>query len=157
MTTSQAVVSTVLCGALLIGLSAAGRAQDSPTPAEIAETRKNAEQGDAEAQTRLGYLYDTGRGVPQDYSQAFLWYRRAADQGDATAQFNLGMLYNNGLGVPKDPDQAIAWWRKAADQGDAGAQFNLGFLYAEGRGVPQNDFLAMSWFLIRRGRRLSGM
>src|SRR5690348_16870237 len=110
MTTSRAAISTVLCGMLLIGLSPPVRAQETPTAAEIAETRKDAEQGNPEAQTRLGYFYDTGRGVPQDYAQAYAWYRRAADQGDATAQFNLGMLYNNGLGVPKDPAQAITWW-----------------------------------------------
>ena len=67
--------------------------------------RKNiklAEQGDAEAQYRLGRLYTKGLGVPQDYTQAADLYRKAAEQGNAAAQRNLGWLYTKGLGVPQD-------------------------------------------------------
>ena len=74
---------STLCGVLL-AIPAIGHTQDAPTPEEIADVRKAAEQGDAEAQTRLAYFYDTGRGVPKDYGQALIWYRKAADQGDAT-------------------------------------------------------------------------
>jgi TPR repeat protein len=49
-----------------------------------------------------------GWGVPQDYAQAAIWYRKAAEQGSAEAQFNLGLLYDNGLGVPLDYSQAAA-------------------------------------------------
>ena len=38
-------------------------------------------KGDARAQSYLGYMYSTGRGVPQNYAAAAYWYRRAADQG----------------------------------------------------------------------------
>lgn len=64
--------------------------------------RLAAEQGDAEAQFSLGYMYDLGEGFPQDYSEALKWYRLSADQGYAGAQFNLGLMYNYGDGVPKD-------------------------------------------------------
>ncbi len=33
-----------------------------------------AEQGDAQAQTRLGSMYATGDGVPNDYPVAARWY-----------------------------------------------------------------------------------
>ena len=40
--------------------------------------RKAAEQGDVEAQFSLGYLYDKGQGVPQDYAEAYFWSDVAA-------------------------------------------------------------------------------
>src|SRR5437016_1266347 len=55
-----------------------------------------AQQGDANAQSSLGYMYVMGQGVPQDYALAAMWYRRAADQGDAKAQYNLGVMYHYG-------------------------------------------------------------
>ncbi len=107
--------------------------------------RKAAEQGDAEAQDNLGFLYHNGRGVPQDYTQAAAWYRKAAEQGYAEAQYNLGFLYNKGQGVPQDYTQAAFWWRKAAVQGHAAAQSDLGSFYATGRGVPQDYTQAVFW------------
>src|SRR6476620_11960473 len=71
--------------------------------------RKLAGQGDAEAQSRLGYMYYQGQGVPQDYAAALKWYRLAADQGNAEAQFDLAFMYYEGLGVPQDHVQAHKW------------------------------------------------
>ncbi len=50
-----------------------------------------AEQGNAAAQTSLGFMYRGGTGVLQDHKEAVRWYRLAAEQGEATAQFNLGL------------------------------------------------------------------
>ena len=33
-----------------------------------------ADQGDADAQYWLGRLYEEGRGVPQDFEEAHMWY-----------------------------------------------------------------------------------
>jgi TPR repeat protein len=54
--------------------------------------RKAAEQGDAVGQRSLGYMYASGRGVPQDRIEAGDWYRKAADQGDAYAKRALESL-----------------------------------------------------------------
>jgi TPR repeat protein len=43
------------------------------------------DQGDARAQYHLGYKYDTGSGVAQDYAHAMIWYRKAADRATARA------------------------------------------------------------------------
>ena len=72
---------------------------------------------DAEAQNNLGYAYEKGEGVEQDYAQAVFWYRKAAEQGYAMAQNNMGIMYDNGRGVDQDYDQAVNWYRKAAEQG----------------------------------------
>ena len=64
--------------------------------------RKAADQGHADAQHNLGFIYYNGQGsMPQDYAAAISWYRKAANQGDASAQNNLGVLYANGRGVPQ--------------------------------------------------------
>ena len=91
-------------------------------------------------------MYDTGEGVPQNYTEAVRWYRMAAEQGDAKAvqsirriaeqrfaeaQFTLGDMYDTGRGVrhsnmppakasPKTIE-AVRWYRMAAEQGFAEA------------------------------------
>lgn len=83
-----------------------------------------AAQGNAVAQFNLGVLYDTGRGVWQDYVLAAQWYRKAAKQGHAAAQFNLGGLYYEGQGVPKDLVRASMWFTLAGIAGFDGATRN---------------------------------
>ena len=112
---------------------------------DINTLMKRAQKGDAPIQNNLGFLYEIGRGVPQDYAQAVKWYRLAADQGYAKAQFNLGVMYESGEGVPQDYAQAAKWFRLAADQGLAEAQYNLGVMYANGEGVPQDYAQAHMW------------
>jgi TPR repeat protein len=63
---------------------------------------REAERGDAVAQTYLGSMYTSGRGVPQDYVAAVQWLRRASDQGYPAAQFLLGMMFDKGHGVKQD-------------------------------------------------------
>jgi TPR repeat protein len=68
-----------------------------------------AERGVAAAQSYLGFMFETGRGVPQNYTEAAMWYRRAAEQGDSLAQYSLGLLYDKGQGVPRDIVEASKW------------------------------------------------
>ena len=110
--------------------------------------RKLAGQGDAESQSRLGYMYYQGQGVPQDYAAAPKWYRLAADQGNADAQFDLAFMYYEGLGVPQDYAAALKWYRLAAAQGYARAQYSLGYMYANGEGVPQDHVQAHKWLTL---------
>jgi hypothetical protein len=68
-----------------------------------------AEQGEPSAQSYLGFMFETGRGVPQNYTEAAMWYRRAAEQGDSLAQYSLGLLYDKGQGVPRNIVEANKW------------------------------------------------
>jgi hypothetical protein len=68
-----------------------------------------AEHGDSVAQAYLGFMFETGRGVPQNYSEAAMWYRRSAEQGNGAAQYSLGLLYDKGFGVPRDAVEAHRW------------------------------------------------
>lgn len=109
------------------------------------EWKPLAEAGDARAQTQLGKMYSSGRGVLQDYAQALIWYRLAAEQGDSEAQVNLGVMFANGYGVSQDDTQAVKWYQLSADQGFPLAQYFLGAAHALGQGVPQDFIIAHMW------------
>ncbi|MDB5617789.1 tetratricopeptide repeat protein [Tardiphaga sp.] len=68
-----------------------------------------AQAGNPTAQAWLGFMFETGRGVPQNYTEAAAWYRRSAEQGDGLAQYSLGLLYDKGQGVPRDVVEAGKW------------------------------------------------
>ena len=114
--------------------------------AAMKEYRPLAERGNAEAQYRVGRMYEFGQGVPQDKAQGIAWIRKAAAQNHADAQQELGFIYATGDGVKQDDVQAVAWFRKAATQGDATAQYNLGLLYAKGQGVEKDYAQAIAWW-----------
>jgi hypothetical protein len=73
----------------------------------------------------LGWLYQNGWDVPQDYHKARGWYEKAADKGDDFAMNNLGSLYENGWGVPQDYHKARGWYKNAAEKGNESAKANL--------------------------------
>src|SRR4029077_14706093 len=73
-----------------------------------------AERGDPRAQAYLGFMYQYGRGVAQNYRLAYYWYRRGAEQGNASAQHLLGLLYDKGQGTPTDHVLAHMWLSLAA-------------------------------------------
>jgi hypothetical protein len=71
-------------------------------------------RGNARALGRLGFRYENGFGVPQNYIAAADLYRRAAEQGDAFAQSRLGLCYDKGHGVPPDLILSYKWLNLAA-------------------------------------------
>jgi hypothetical protein len=87
----------------------------------LREWRPLAEQGNPGAQLNLGFMYDNGYGVPQNYKEAIKWYRKAAEQGNDRAQYNLGLMYDSGYGVPQDYVQAHMWYNIAGVAGESAA------------------------------------
>lgn len=79
---------------------------------------KAANQGEAVAQSALGYMYVTGEGVLQDFKEAAGWYRKAAEQGDSSAQHNLAHMYATGGGVSKNLVIAYMLYNLAATRGN---------------------------------------
>ena len=71
--------------------------------------RKAAEQGNAKAQSNLGFMYYQGLGVTQDDREAVRWIRKAAEQGNILAQSLLGRMYSDGRGVVQDDVPAYKW------------------------------------------------
>jgi hypothetical protein len=113
-------------GAALLALSTTGLAEAQSVRQGVAALNRQdyvsashifiplAEQGVAAAQSYLGFMFETGRGVPQNYTEAAMWYRRAAEQGDSSAQYSLGLLYDKGFGVPRNIIEASKWLNLSA-------------------------------------------
>src|SRR5947208_996293 len=103
---------------------------------DVTEVRTKAEKGDAQAQFDLGFMYDEGKSVERDSTEATKWYRKAAEQGFAKAQLNLAAMYESGEGIPQDYKEAARWNLKASEQGITLAEVNMGRFYRDGKGVP---------------------
>jgi TPR repeat protein len=114
----------------------------------LKEWKPLAEQGDVNAQAKLGWHHATGKGVAQDYKEAAKWFLLAAEQGHVKAQASLGLMYSKGKGVAQDYKEAAKWYRRAAEQGFPRAQAKLGLMYDKGDGVVQNFALAHMWYNI---------
>lgn len=107
---------------------------------DIAALRATAEQGDAEAQYRLGDAYDSGRGTKANRAEALKWYLKSAEQGNVKAQFMVANIYD-----AKDKAEALKWYRKAAENGDSSAQLNIGVRYAIGKDAPKDIAEGAKW------------
>lgn len=88
----------------------------------VRENLLPAQQGDPQAQIFLGYLYETGQGVPQNFSKAAQWYWKAAEQGNAVAQYQLGSMYHLGKGVSQNYVLAYMWLDLSAAGGNPNAK-----------------------------------
>jgi uncharacterized caspase-like protein len=73
-----------------------------------------AKEGDPEAMTNVGEIYEKGLGLSPDYEVAAYWYAKAAEDDFARAQINLGYMYEMGIGVERNPRTALDWYRKAS-------------------------------------------
>jgi TPR repeat protein len=78
-----------------------------------------AKEGDPEAQTTVGEIFERGLGGTPDYPAAVIWYQKVVDnpkledKARARALFDLGTLYEQGLGVEKDQLTALNLYRRA--------------------------------------------
>lgn len=119
--------------------------QSSADANSIIELRRKADQGDRVSQITLGWYYENGQIVGQNYKKAVTWYRKAAEQGDVGTQYHLGCMYYYGQGVEQDLKQAKEWIRKAADHFVL-AQYFLGTMYFSGQGTEQDYKQAIIWY-----------
>lgn len=99
-----------------------------------------------EALNNLGYCYEKGFGVTQNYAKAEELYRKSANLGNIVAQNNLGNFYYYGKGVSQDYYEAKKWYLKAAEQGDAYAQYSVGWLFEYGQGVNKDLNTALAYY-----------
>ena len=128
----------------MLFFSAAARTEASE---DILKLRAAAENGDAQAQYKLGLAYRTGQGVKPNDAEAVKWYRKSADQGNAEGQLELGSCYNSGYGEKQNYTVALKWFRLAANQGNPKAQYLVGAYYERGLGgVPMIPDEAVKWY-----------
>ena len=124
-----------------------GNMIEAKDPARAAQYyHKAAKKGHVQAYFSLGCMYDTGKGVNQNYEEAARLYFQASEQGLPEAQFNLACSYAMGQGVPHNLFEAVRYYTLAAEQGHAMAQFNLAQCYQEGKGVGMNQAGAVHYY-----------
>jgi len=125
--------------------------------------RKAAEQGDPEAQNKVGVFYSLGRGTDRSKEEAVTWYLKAARGKSAKAMFNLGAAYYNGDGVTTDDVESYAWFLLAHEAGypaaddaikraeseklaNRSAAFaKIGQMYITGDELPKDPMEALKW------------
>ncbi|MEM6707757.1 MAG: caspase family protein [Pseudomonadota bacterium] len=87
--------------------------------AALAVWMDRAQDGDPEAQTTLGEIFEQGIAGQTDPTTAARWYQKAAAQGSTRAMIALGNLYERGTGVPQDTEAALRLYRQASGLPDA--------------------------------------
>ena len=111
---------------------------------EIYETL--AANGDAQAQYRLGLMFEQGLGTDVDAQASQQWFERAAQQNSPQALDALATKYRQGSGVIQNFKEALRLYLQAAEQGYPRAQHNLGSAFADGKGTFRDPIKAHMWF-----------
>lgn len=106
---------------------------------------KLAKKGNAEAEFKVGEMYETGFGVKQDKVEAMNWIKKAANHGHETASFKLlyWNIQKNGINDSNKEQYDILVAK--AKSGNGQAQYYIGKMYARGVGVKRNSNAAISW------------
>lgn len=103
-----------------------------------------AEDGSIYAQYRMGYLHQSGRGLPKDDEAALAWYQRVLDQDmddipeDATydpvarTYNNVAVLYDTDGSVPRDCERAYEYYRSSAQRGLPEGQYGMATMLMRG-------------------------
>lgn len=106
---------------------------------------KLAKKGNAEAEFKIGEMYETGFGVKKDQKQAEVWINKAAAQGHETAGFKLLYWNIRKNGLKGDNKKKFAELRTKAADGNSQAMYYVGSMYAHGVGVKKNYDKALDW------------
>jgi TPR repeat protein len=105
-------------------------------------------EGNPQATSDIGFMYEHGLGRPVDYAKARQWYAKAGELDESMGLSNLGEMYERGLGTRIDYAEAMRLYRRGAAAGDAGAAYQLGRLYQHGLGSPADPVAAMCWYQV---------
>ena len=120
------------------------------SPVEWKNLLAKANEGEAEAEMRVGELYSDGckdrRGrvlVRISNRKAFESYRRSAEHGCGGAQLMVGVILGGNYGVEKSVPEALIWLKRAFHGGyTESAANNIAITYRENGNLRQ----ALQWF-----------
>ncbi len=130
----------------------------------VAALQYAAEGGESLAQWKLGKMYASGDGVPQDDVKAFEYFSQIIDGYDeddadpreapvvSSAFVALGVYDLTGIAntrIVPDPQRALEMFHFAAvNFGDANAQYNLARMYLDGNGIDKDRRQAARWLYL---------
>ena len=104
-----------------------------------------AELGDAVSMGNLGWAYETGLGVAQDYAKAREWYEKAAAKDDADAMTTSARFTKTVRAWRRTTPRRASGTRRPPLRATRIAMTNLGLLY-KGQGVAQDYAKAREWY-----------
>ena len=87
---------------------------------------KLAEKGNAEAQFKVGEMYETGFGVKENKAEAMAWITKAAAQGNENAGFKLLYWDIEKNGITKSNKAEFESLKTKANEGNPQAEYYLG-------------------------------
>lgn len=79
---------------------------------------KAARNGNVKAQVELGEAYQKGTGIPVDFNQSILWFKKAAQRGNANALCQLAFAFGSGNGVDINKSMVFLYSELAVKCGD---------------------------------------
>ena len=91
-----------------------------------------AEEGHIRSMIFVGFMYQRGLGVVQDYSKATQWLIKAANLGSEEARQILIYPFKGIQETPEVYDEALKWYQAATEVGSIDASYVLSKLYIEG-------------------------
>ena len=89
--------------------------------------RRAAENGEEEAQYKLGECYYFGRGVTEDEVESIIWYEKAARQGNVNSMARLAKMYYSAR--HRDYAKAFKWAKQGVEHDNYECHFILGKCY----------------------------
>jgi len=116
---------------------------ESALPRAVGYATHAAEQGNADAQRTLGFMYERGLGVMQDIDRAVELWRESSRRGDGYAAFNLAGLHVRGDVPLSGDEECLELLTLAAQRGVVEA----GALLADRLAAVDRDQEALSWIL----------
>ena len=100
---------------------------------------KLAIKDNAEAQFKIGEMYETGFGVARNRKKAKIWIDKAAAQGHLVAGYKLLYWDLEKQGIQKSNIAELEKLKKLAMSNDGQAQYYVGKMYAHGVGVKKKS------------------
>ena len=105
--------------------------------------QKACETGEARGCVRLGFLYQSDRGVKQDDEKAGKFYQKACDTGELAGCDSLASLYQSS----GEHAKAAAIFERACEKGFGLSCYNLAQIYEASVGVAPDESKALSLYV----------
>ncbi|WP_455203489.1 tetratricopeptide repeat protein [Kaarinaea lacus] len=116
-----------------------------------------AEQGQKDAQYRLGLAYLYGIGTPASLASAGTYLNKAALQKQPAATLLLSHISSRKNGTIDKPHSVmLTWYLEQSLSGDGNAMMGLGHMYETGWGIAQDINAAKRWYAKARAAGTKG-
>lgn len=114
--------------------------------------QKLANAGKVKAQYKLALMYETGRGVVQDFNKAKEWYKKSAAKNYKASKHRLNYLEIKSSGVTKKHKVWIKDLISDAKSRDAESMFLLAEMYEHGHGLKKSLRNAYRYYKLAASR-----